>query len=110
MSGCKPIETPMDPNTKLVPRTDQLAANKGRDQLLVGKLIYMTHTRPDIIGNPSVDHLEAMNRILRYLKKDPEKGLMFKKTIKRTVEVYTDVDWAGSPSDRKSTYGYFSFI
>ena len=51
-----------------------------------------------------------MNRILKYLKKDSGKGLMFKKTIKRTLEVYTDVDWAGSPSDRKSTSGYFSFI
>ena len=58
---------------------------------MVGKLIYLTHTRPDIsfavsyishfLSNPSVDHLEAMNCILRYLKKDPGKGLMFRKTI-----------------------------
>ena len=29
MNGCKPVETPMDPNTKLMPRTDELAADKG---------------------------------------------------------------------------------
>ncbi|EXC26652.1 Bifunctional phosphatase IMPL2 [Morus notabilis] len=120
MSGCKPVEIPMDPNTKLMPRTDELAADKGQYQRLVGKLIYLTHTRPDInfavslvsqfMGNPSIDHMEAVNRILRYLKKDPGKGLMFRKTVNRTLEIYTDADWAGSPSDRRSTSGYCSFI
>ncbi|KAL8118242.1 hypothetical protein AgCh_015962, partial [Apium graveolens] len=51
--GCKPVETPMDPNTKLMSRTDELAADKGRYQRLV------------------VIHMEAVNRILKYLKKDP---------------------------------------
>lgn len=118
--GCKPVATPMDPNTKLMPRTDELAADKGRYQRLVGKLIYLTHTRPDIsfavsmvsqfLANPSVDHMEAVNRILKYLKKDPGKGLMFRKSADQSLKVYTDADWAGSPFDRKSTSGYCSFI
>ena len=48
MSGSKPVETPIDPNTKLMPRTDELAVDKGRYLRLVGKLIYLTQTRPDI--------------------------------------------------------------
>ena len=38
--------------------------------------------------------MEAVYCILRYLKKDPRKGLMFKNTINQTLEVYTSVDWA----------------
>ena len=44
MSGHKPIETPMDPNTKLMPWTKELAADKGQYQRLVGMLIYLKHT------------------------------------------------------------------
>ena len=120
MSGCRPIDTPMDPNTRLMPRMEEAAADKGQYQRLVGKLIYLTHTRPDIsfsvsrvsqfLSNPSVIHMEAVIRILRYLKADPGKGLMFTKSLNRAIEVYTDADWAGSPSDRKSTSGMCSYV
>lgn len=76
MSRCKPVETPIDPNTKSMSRMDELASYKGRYQRLVGKLIYFTHTRLDIsfavsivsqfLGNPLVDHMEEVNCILRY--------------------------------------------
>ncbi|KAL8100531.1 hypothetical protein AgCh_032693 [Apium graveolens] len=109
--GCKPVETPMDPNTKLMPRIDELADDNRRYQRLVGKLIYLTHTCPDIsfdvsivsqfLANPSVDHMEAVNRILKYLKKNPGKGLMFIKSGDQSLKVYTDADWAGSPFDRR---------
>lgn len=121
MSGCRPTETPMDPNTKLKLRTEEEpAADLGRYQRLVGKLIYLTHTRPDIsfavsivsqfLSNPSKDHLEAVYRILRYIKRDPGKGLLFTKSSSRDLEVYTDADWAGSPIDRRSTSGYCSYV
>jgi len=120
MIGCKPVETPMDPNTKLGAQTNGGAIDKGRYQRLVGKLIYLAHTRPDIgfavsvvsqfLNNPCEAHLEAVYRILRYLKKDPGKGLMFRKTSTRTLEVYTNADWAGSPIDRRSTSGYCSYV
>ena len=61
----------------------------------MGKQIYLSHTRPDIaysvsvvsqhMNNPSEDHLEAVNRILRYLKMTPGYGLLFKKYGKRDV-------------------------
>ncbi|XP_074335810.1 retrovirus-related Pol polyprotein from transposon RE1 isoform X1 [Apium graveolens] len=46
MTGCKPIDTPMDPNTKL--QATGISVDKGRYQRLVGKLLYLAHTRPDI--------------------------------------------------------------
>ena len=120
MSGCKPVETPMNLNTKLMPQTEKLAVDKGRYQHLVGKLIYLTHTRLDIsfavsivsqfLGNPSIDHLEAVNRILKYLKKDLGKGLMFRKTINQTLEVLREKELCIliNLQRRKHTYLYSS--
>ena len=60
--------------------------------------------------SPYKVHLEAIYRILRYLKSTPGKGLLFKKNDQRGVEVYTDADWAGSVTDRRSTSGYCTFV
>ncbi|CAL9019680.1 unnamed protein product [Prunus brigantina] len=59
--------------------------------------------------SPSEVHIGAVMRILRYLKVTPGKGLMFSKYGHTYVEGYTDVDWAGSATDRHSTSGYFTF-
>jgi len=86
----------------------------------VGKLIYLSHTRPDIayavsvvsqfMYCPSEDHMDAVLRILRYLKSSLGKGLMFSKNNHLRVEGYADADWAGNITDRKSTAGYFTFV
>ena len=48
MLNCKPIDTPMDPNVKLVPSQGEPRRDSGRYRRLVGKLNYLTITRPDI--------------------------------------------------------------
>lgn len=48
MSGCRPMETLMDSNTKLVPRVEEEATDNDQYQYLVGKLIYLIHTHPNI--------------------------------------------------------------
>jgi hypothetical protein len=83
------------------------------------KLVYLSHTRPDIafsldvasqfINSAFEEHLEAVYRMLRYLKANPGKGLFFKKTNERNVSIFTDVDWAGSITDRRSTSGYCTY-
>ncbi|GMI70512.1 hypothetical protein HRI_000720500 [Hibiscus trionum] len=118
--GSKPAETPMEPNLKLGTDKDGEEVDRGRYQRLVGKLIYLSHTRPDIAFGVSVisqfmhapreKHLEAAYRILRYLKGTPGKGLHFKKDVNRSIEVYTDADWAGAVNDRRSTSGYCSYV
>ena len=120
MNGCKPVETPMDPNIKLEACGEGILVDRGKFQRLVGKLIYLTHTRPNInfavnkvsqfLSNPSEGHMEAVYQILRYLKKDPGRGLMFKKTINRSIKIYSNVDWAGSAIDWKSTSCYCSYV
>lgn len=117
---CKPADTPIVQNHRLGIYTDQVFTDKGRYQRLVGKLIYLSHTRPDIayaisvvsqfMHCPSEDHMAAVTRILRYIKSSPGKGLMFSKNNHLKVDSYTNADWAGNLSDRKSTSGYFMFV
>ena len=55
-------------------------------------------------------HLQAVHRILHYLKARPGRGILFKKNGELILEAYTDADYAGSIVDRKSTSGYFTFL
>ncbi|RVW60823.1 Retrovirus-related Pol polyprotein from transposon TNT 1-94 [Vitis vinifera] len=120
MLGCKPAETPMDTTVKLEESDGSAPVDKGRYQRLVGKLIYLSHTRPDIgfsvsvvsqfMNNPTEKHMTAVIRILRYLKMTLGKGLFFQRTTKKEIEIFSDVDWAGSVTDRRSTSGYCSFV
>ena len=55
--------------------------------------------------------MNAVMRILRYLKNAHGKGILFTKNVNhQSIEVYTDVDWAGAMDDRRSTSGYFTFV
>jgi len=118
--GCKSAETPMESNIKLLPAEAGNMVDKGRYQRLVGRLIYLTHTRPDIafavslvsqfMHAPGPEHQEAVFKILRYLKGSPGKGLLYKNRGHLQVEAYTDADWAGSITDRRSTSGYCTFV
>ena len=47
MSGCQPVETPMEEGLKLCVEPNQIPADKGRYQRLVGRLMYLAHTRPN---------------------------------------------------------------
>ena len=86
----------------------------------MGKLIYSSHTRLDIayavsvvsqfMHNPKEIHIEAVFRILRYLKSTLCKGIQFQKAEGIRVEAYTNVDWAGSITDRRSTSGHCTFL
>ena len=120
MLGCKPVPTPMDLVNKVqLEETEQLT-DKRRYQRLVGKLIYLSHTRPDIgfsvgmvsryMNEPMVKHLEAVFRILQYLKQNPGGGLFFKKSADKDVLVFTYADWAGCPANRRSTTGYCTYV
>ena len=84
---------------------DQISTNKERYQI-VGKLIYLTHTRPDIsyivsvtsqfMHNPSNQHMNVVNHILAYLKPSPGKGILFSKHGHLDIEGYTNSDFVES--------------
>ena len=54
--------------------------------------------------------MEVVYRILKYLKGTPGKGLFFKKNEVRSVEAFTDADWAGSVDNRRSAAGYCTLV
>ena len=116
--GCKPSDTPI--KAKKMTESDEKPMDRERYQRLVGRLIYLSHTRPDIafavsvvsqyMHSPKESHLEAVYKILKYLKCSPRRGLFFKKSDSKKVEIYTDADWAGSADDRRPTTGYCTYV
>ncbi|KAK2981315.1 hypothetical protein RJ640_007016 [Escallonia rubra] len=118
--GCRPSDTPIEPNHRLAEFMEGEPTDKGMYQRLVGKLIYLSHTRPDIayavsvvsqfMQNPKDVHLHAVYQILQYLKGSPGRGILFRKGTNMELEAYTDADYAGSLTDRRSTSGYCTFL
>ena len=118
--GCKPATTPLDINAKIGKEDDGAVVDKAFYQRLIGKLIYLNHTRPDIsyavsllsqyMSEPHEVHLRAAYRILSYLKYTVGQGLLFTREGGLSLEAYTDSDWAGSVIDRRSTSGYCTFL
>ncbi|CAA6660021.1 unnamed protein product [Spirodela intermedia] len=87
---------------------------------LIGRLLYLTYTRPNIsyavsilsqfMHQPKECHLHAAYRVLHYLKGTPGKGVLFKRSGKVEVEMFTDADYAGSTIARRSTSGHLTFV
>jgi hypothetical protein len=120
MLGCKATDNPVEVNVKLGECGKSPLVDKGRYQRLVGGLIYLSHTRLDItyavsvvsqfMHSPREPHMEAVYRILRHLKSSPDKGLLFSQHDHLKIEAYTDANWAGSITDRRTTSGYCTFM
>jgi hypothetical protein len=60
--------------------------------------------------SPQVSHMNVIIHILKYLKNAPSHGLLYRSSRHLRIEGYTNANWAGSPSDRKSTTSYCTFI
>nr|GEX83123.1 putative reverse transcriptase, RNA-dependent DNA polymerase [Tanacetum cinerariifolium] len=120
MIDCKPMDTPMMVNQKLYMKEKAKLAGKGMYQRIVGKLIYLSHTRPDIayavgvvsqfMHQPQTSHMKAVLRIIRYLKGTLGHGVLFKANGHLETQVYTDADWAGDKGNRRSTSDYFTLV
>ncbi|KAI5323584.1 hypothetical protein L3X38_032656 [Prunus dulcis] len=86
---------------------------------MVGSLQYLTLSQPDIsfavnqvcqfMHNPHTSHLQVVKRIFRYMKSTLEQALIFKSND-FTLRGFSDVDWAGSVDDRRSTTGSCMFL
>ena len=125
MTDCKLATTPAIPG-EVLPKIHQGEkypglndpADKTLYRTMVGKLVYaIVGTRPDIafavsqvarhFENPTVSHLSAVKRIIRYLKGTISKGLLFDATTDITeLMCYCDSDWGSCPDTRRSTSGF----
>ncbi|KAL5797904.1 hypothetical protein ACOSQ2_002724 [Xanthoceras sorbifolium] len=117
--GVAPIDTPMERGLKLSDKGD-LLRDSSQYRRLVGRLIYLTVSRPDItyavhvlsrfMHQPRKFHMEAALRVVRYLKGAPGKGLFFSSNSDFKLRAYCDSDWAGCSLTRRSTTGYCVFL
>lgn len=110
----------MDPNLRLSKDEGKLLHDPAKYRRLVGKLLYLTITRPDLsysvnllnqyMAAPRVPHLQAAYKVLRYVKKSPSQGLFFAASTSGQLTAYYDSDWASCPDTRRSTICYGVFL
>ncbi|XP_015934834.1 uncharacterized mitochondrial protein AtMg00810-like [Arachis duranensis] len=100
--------------------TDSRTESTPLESNLVGGLVYLTVTRPDIaypvhvliqfLSVRRTTHYAAVLCVLRYIKGILFHGLYFSAHSSLSFQAYSDADWAGDPTDRRSTTGYCLFL
>ena len=83
---------------------------------LVGSLVYLTVTRPDIsyavhqvsqyLSAPRSTYYATVLCILQFLKDTLFHALFYSAQSPLVLRAFSDADWAGDPTDRRSTIGY----
>jgi len=116
LNQSKWCSTPLDTNIKLRREEGKLLPDPRPYRALVGSLIYLTITGPDIAFSvglvsrymqaPRKPHLEAAKRILKYIYSTIDMGLFFKKGGAFELRGFSDADLGGDFDDWKSTSGY----
>nr|GEW22391.1 hypothetical protein [Tanacetum cinerariifolium] len=112
----KPYKLPMDPNLKLQADIGTVLSDPEVYRRVIGKLIYLTITRPDIcytvqllsqfMQSPTSMHLQAVKHVLRYLVNSPGQRILLVKDFAMKLNAYCDSDWASCPMTRRSTTRY----
>jgi hypothetical protein len=111
-----PLETRLStPSGKPSTNDQRFMANKNY-RSLVGSLMYLLFTRPDIayainqltrhLNDPRPEHWRAAIRLLRYLKGTANLAITYDGNQSNLITGYSDADWAGDVETRRSTSGY----
>lgn len=118
--GCKPVSTPMDSSMKMGASSGTPLADISSYRRLIGRLLYLTTTRPDIsfavnqlsqyLSAPTDVHEAAAHRVLHYIKGNPGCGLLYSASSSSTLTAFSDSDWAGCVDTRRSITGYCTFL
>ncbi|GJY48354.1 ribonuclease H-like domain-containing protein [Tanacetum coccineum] len=119
MVKCNPSRTPVDTESKLGD-TGVVVSDPTLYQSLVGSLQYLTFTRLDIsyavqhvclhMHDPREPHFSALKWILHYICDTLDYGLQLFSSSTTDLVAYSDADWAGYPTTRRSTLGYSVFL
>nr|GEW97583.1 putative ribonuclease H-like domain-containing protein [Tanacetum cinerariifolium] len=108
----KSASTPIDTEKPLLKDHDGEDVDAHTHRLMIGSLIYLTSSRPDIMFavcacarfqvTQKASHLHIVKRIFRYLKCKPHLGLWYPKDSPFDLVAYSNSDYAGASLDRKS--------
>lgn len=115
--AAKPVDFPLERNHKLaIDKSDHLD-NAAPYRRLVGKLIYLCNTRPDLsysihvlsqfMHKPHIAHWNAALRVVKYLKGTPGQGVLLRADNDLSLTAWCDADWAACPITRRSLTGWF---
>lgn len=117
--AAKPSTTPMLKAHKKYSDTASPFSDPSAYRRLMGRLLYLTTTRPDIcyaiqhlsqfMASPTTEHYQAATRILRYIKGSPSQGIFFSATSYIHLKAFSDSDWATCPDTRRSITGFCVF-
>jgi hypothetical protein len=120
MSELKPVSTPMSSVVSLGPDEDSEAMDQREYMSMIGSLLYLTATRPDIQfavelcarfqSFPRSSHRMTVHRVFRYLKYTPEFEIWYSTSSSLDLVGFFDIDFAGCGIDRKSTSGTCHFL
>jgi hypothetical protein len=120
MTDAKPVKTPMSTAHALSLISGEPLTDPTSYRNLVGALQYLSLTRLDIsfavnkvsqfMHRPTSHHLQAIKRILRYLKSTISYGKLLRRSSSTTLQAFSNADWAGCPDNRKSTGGLCVFL
>lgn len=115
----KPASTPLPLNVKLNTDDGDLLSDPETYRSLVGKLNFLTNTRPDLafavqslsqfMQQPRTPHLVALLHTLRYVSHLVGQGILLNATSDIKLQAFTDSDWAACPNTRKSVTGYVTW-
>ena len=115
MEDYKPMDTPLPGNWKKEDATSTKVMDATVYQQLVGLLMYLVNTRPDIcyavnqlsqaMVKPTKLFWKAGKHVLRYLRGTSEYGLWYRQTDEVKLHGFKDADWVRIPMDKKSTSG-----
>ncbi|XP_051146374.1 uncharacterized mitochondrial protein AtMg00810-like [Andrographis paniculata] len=116
MLGCNLVSTPSTMGEKLKQDDGGKPVDETHYRSLIGNLLYLTATRPDIMfvtslltqlmQKPSQINFGAAKRVLCYIQGTMDFGLSYKKSIDVKFIAYCDSDFGGSLDDSKSALGY----
>ncbi|KAJ0622951.1 putative RNA-directed DNA polymerase [Helianthus annuus] len=119
-SDAKPAETPMAERPLLTEDEEGSPVDQRQYMSMIGSLMYLTASRPDIMfavcncaryqANPKTSHLIAVKRIFRYLKGRPWFGLWYPRDSNFDLFAFSDSNFGGTDSDRKSTSAGCQFL
>ncbi|KAL2242036.1 uncharacterized protein LOC110011717 [Sesamum indicum] len=120
MINAKPVPTPLPVGLKLVLDDGHVLPDPGRFRRLVGCLLYLGFTRPDIsfavqqlsqfLQAPRRSPWDATLHILSYLKGTPTIGLFFSFASSTQFTAYSDASWASSLDSHCSIIGFRVFL
>jgi hypothetical protein len=116
MANCKSAYIPLPEGLILVSDMKTLDIDPTYYCQLVGKLIFLTITRPDLsyavsrissyMSQPQQAHLDAAKHILRYIKHTLDYGILYKANLPLILSGYADADWGSCPETRRSMGAY----